>query len=113
MNKLESRHITTAGVRSVCCWLGPGLGVGGSQEGTQVPAPTQGRLSAQERGVALRSPSLAFVLGSGDVALLSSDAPTWHLLNLIENSERGRVTAGSSQEASSEAKGDMGLHPAT
>lgn len=38
---------------------------------------------------------LCLCVSSRDVAILSSDAPTWHLLNLIENSERGKVMAGS------------------
>lgn len=60
---------------------------------------------------------LCLRVNSGDMALLSSDAPTWHLLNLIENSERGKVTAGSQytlvpKRPPSEVKEDVGLHPA-
>lgn len=117
MNRLQSRLVTTAGVRGICCWLGPGFGGNSRRCSGSYPHPGQAFFPGVWSGFEHPRLGLCLCVSSGDTALLSSDAPTWHLLNLIENSERGKVMSGSlytlaSSRPPSEVEEDMGLHPA-
>lgn len=117
MNGLESRLVTTAGMRGICCWLDPGFGGNSRRCSCSYPHPGQSFLPGAWSGFQQPQLGLCLCVSSGDMALLSSDVPTWHLLNLIENSKRGKVTAGSlytlaPKRPPSEVKEDTDLHPA-
>lgn len=73
------------------------LGSGKIQESGQVSTPNPGQtfLPGSWSGFEQPQPGLCLPVSSGDMAHRSSDAPTWHLLNLIENSERGKVMTSS------------------